>query len=178
MAKFVESKEEKTEATTTATTLEPKTFYCMRGEYTFVISELETDAFGDIEKNAAGKPKHKFTQDADGNNKVAVTRTIKFERMPIKDPKTGKTSAIHHVGRLIVQGNDARRDDILAVIAQAMKNRYNEILTEDEYKQQHNPEAYGFEKEKLALKTDNEALKKRNEMLEKTLREKGVLIEG
>jgi hypothetical protein len=149
-------------------------FYCMRGQYTFSLPEYERDEVGDIVL-VNGKKKRLVNIDADGV-KHAVEVSYKFERVPVRDPKTGKTSAIIHLGRFVVEENDPRREDLLAKLADARKTPINGILTEDEYKLQHNPEAFSFEKEKILLSGQLVELKDENEALRAKLAEAGITV--
>jgi signal peptidase I len=150
-------------------------FYCDRGQYTFSLPEFERDEFGNIITDEKGKKKHLVTVDADGGKHKAY-KDYKFDRVPVKDPKSGKTSAIIHLGRFVVTPDDENRDELLAAMVRAMKNPINGVMTEDQYKAQHNPEAFGFEKEKLALANEVTAVKDENAALRAKLAEAGITV--
>lgn len=154
-----------------------RVFYCIKGEYSFTLPEYERDGFGQIIRNDAGQPKQLFEMDANGNNRVPVTRKFKFERVPVKDPKTGKTSALIFLGRFVVSADNDRYDDLIAHLEEARKNAYNGVCTEDEYKAQHNPEAHAAEKVAAAAMAENESLRRANESLAARLRDAGIPIE-
>lgn len=153
------------------------TYYCIKGEYTFSIPEYEKDEFGEIVKNEQGKPKILYATDVDGNNRHPIHRHLKFERVPIKDSKSGKTNAMVFVGRFIVAPEYDRYDDVVTYLESARRNSLSGILTEDQYKKQHNPDAYEFEKKVLLYATENEELKAYNEKLRQRLIEAGVALD-
>lgn len=154
-----------------------KTYYCTKGQYSFALHEYERDEYGKVIVNEQGKPKKLYATDNEGNNKHAVYIHYKFDRVPIKDPKTGKTSAMEFLGRLIVDPSNERYDDIIAHLENARKNKYSGILTEDEYKNLHNPDAYAFEKKLAMYETENTELKDYNEKLRKKLEDAGIAFE-
>ena len=150
-------------------------YYCVKGQYTFQLPEYERDAFGEIiEEN--GKKKKLYTTDADGNNKIPVLTKYQFERLPVRDLHSGKTSAIVFLGRFIVRKDDDRYDDLIKAIEAARKNAMNGVKTEEEYKSEHNPEAFAFEKEKVALSGENSELRDENAELRKKLEAAGITI--
>lgn len=153
----------------------PVVYYCTKGQYTFTIPEYERDEFGAVVKKD-GVPKVLYVTDDNGNNRHSVHIHIQFERVPVKDPKTGKTNAMHFLGRLIVQPENERYDDIIAYLEKAKKNAYNGLKTEDEYKEMHNPDAYAFEKRMSMYETENTELKEYNEKLRKKLEEAGIKL--
>lgn len=151
-------------------------YYCIKGLYSFVIPEYERDASGEIVIGGNGKPKVLIESDANGNNRHEITINHKFERFPIKDPKTGKTDMLQRVGRFIVEVDNPRRDDIIATIENGRKNKINGIMTEDEYKKHSNAEAFRQEQEKNALKDDNAALADENATLREKLAKAGIEV--
>ena len=150
-------------------------FYCDRGQYTFSLPEFERDEFGEFITDEKGRRKQLITIDADGGKHKAY-KDYKFDRVPVKDPKTGKTSAIVHLGRFVVTSNDENRAELLAAMDRAIKNPINGVMTEDDYKKNHNPEAFGFEKEKLALANEVASVKDENAALRAKLAEAGITV--
>ena len=156
----------------------PKIYYCTKGQYTFSIPEYERDEFGEVIKNEYGKPKILFATDIDGNNQHAVFIHLSFERVPVKDPKTGKTNAMIFLGRFIINPGHERYTDIIAYIERAKKNPLAGILSEDEYKEMHNPDAFAFEKKLSIYESENTELKKYNAELKQKLENLGVNIDN
>jgi hypothetical protein len=158
----------------------PVTFYCTRGELSFALPQYERDGYGEIIKEN-GRSKRLIVKDNDGNNGHQVFESFKFDRLPIKDPKSGKTSAMIFTGIFVISPEYvlrwARKEELVEYLTLLSKNKHSFILTEDEYKLQRNPDAFAAEKEVMTLKLSNEELKRRNEKLEATLREKEISIE-
>ena len=154
----------------------PVVFYCNRGQYTFSLPEYERDEFGKlIVEN--GKKKKLFVTDADGNNRHVVQVSFQFERVPVKDKKTGKTSAMIHLGRFICDPANERYEDLVRYLADAKKNGLSGLMSEDEYKKDYNAEAYAFEKQVATLNSDMDELRKRNEAMEEVLKQKGFNVD-
>jgi hypothetical protein len=169
------ARKEKAEPKAAETKVENVIYYCNRGQYTFSIPEYEVDEFGNVVTDEKGKKKKLVTVDADGG-KHAAQKDYKFERVPVRDPKSGKTSAVIHLGRFVITEDDPMHDELIAACERARKNPITGVVTEDEYKLQHNPEAFGFEKEKLALSNELSATKDENEALRKRLAEAGITV--
>jgi hypothetical protein len=151
-------------------------YYCTKGQYSFDLHKHEKDAFDKIVKDENGKPKKLFIADTDGNNKREVMEDFKFERLPVKNPKTGKTDATMNIGRFIINPDHPRYQELIDRLEISRKNKYNGILTEDEYKIFVNPIAFQQETEKNALKDQNDDLQSENERLKTLLAEKGVKV--
>jgi hypothetical protein len=154
------------------------TFYCNRGEYRFSLPEYERDEFGNVIKNTAGVPKKKYQVDVDGNNKSQLFVNYKFDRIPVRDPASGRTSAMQFLGVFIIRQDNDRREELIAYLMEAKKNSFNGIMTEDEYKNTLNPKAFAMEIENRELSTENDDLRKANIAMAKKLREIGINVEG
>lgn len=154
------------------------TFYCMRGELSFALPEYERDGFGEVVKDAHDRPKKLRVTDQDGNNAHDVFESFKFDRLPVIDPKSNKTSALIFHGIFIISPEFPirwrRKEELVDYLNLVRKNKHSYVLNEDEYRLQRNPEQFAAEKELMTVKLTNEELRKRNEKLEATLREKGV----
>jgi hypothetical protein len=165
--------------TTPISQLKPKpvkkavTYYCTRGQYTFHIPVYERDEIGEI-LIKDGKRVQVITMDADGNNRVRVSESVKFDRFPVIDPKTKKTDATMNIGRMIVEPSNPRYEELIEAIEKGRKNLYNAILTEDEYKNFVNPIAFQHEQEKEVLIAKNETIEAENARLKALLEEKGI----
>jgi hypothetical protein len=158
----------------------PAAFYCMRGEYVFTLPVYEHDDGGDIVM-VKGRPKKVVTTDADGNNPHGEYEQFKFDRLPIKDRATGKTSALVRVGVFLISpefpNRWERKDELRDYLNNARKNKHSYILTEDEYKLQQNPEFFHSEKEVVELQNANDALQRRNDELMEKLEAQGISFE-
>jgi hypothetical protein len=140
----------------------------------------ERDGFGEI-ITQNGRPKKLIETDSDGNNRHGVFESFKFDRLPIKDPKTGKTSAMVFIGVFAISpempARWSRRQELIDYLTLAAKNVHTGIMSEDQYKKFHNPEAYVVMKEKESLVIDNEKLAVENEKLKAKLSAAGVVTE-
>lgn len=154
-----------------------KIYYCTKGQYSFTIPEYERDEFGEVVKNEKGKPKVLYATDDNGNNKHVVHIHIVFDRVPVKDAKTGKTNAMVFLGRLIVNPSNERYEDIIEYIEKAKLNTLSGLVTEDEYKELHNPDAYAFEKKLFMYESENTELKEYNANLRQKLESLGVSLD-
>lgn len=156
----------------------PKIYYCTKGQYSFTIPEYERDQYGEVVKNDKGMPKFLYATDDNGNNKHIVNIHIAFDRVPVKDPKTGKTNAMVFLGRLIVEPDNERYDDIISYIEKAKRNPLSGLVSEEEYKEMHNPDAYAFEKKLSMYESENTELKDYNAKLRQKLESLGVTIDN
>jgi hypothetical protein len=155
-------------------------FYCTKGQYTFAMPVYERDGFGEI-ITQNGRPKKLIETDSDGNNRHGVFESFKFDRLPIKDPKTGKTSAMVFIGVFAISpefpNRWSRKEELVDYLALAAKNVHTGIMTEDQYKKFHNPEAYTVMKEKEDLAIYNAKLAEENFKLKAKLSAAGVVNE-
>jgi len=156
----------------------PKTtvmYYCTKGCFSFDIPAFELDEFDKPILNAEGIPKKAFFTDEKGN-KTPIMDDYKFDRLPIKNEKTGKTDPTMNIGRFIIDPEHPRAGDLVERLEDARKHKMNGILTEEEFKKYTNPLAFQHETEKNALKNEKDALQSENERLKKMLGEQGVEV--
>lgn len=138
------------------------TFYCLdHTAYQFMIDELDA--------NGA----RVYRTDADGNNRTRVRRTIKFERVPVVDPKTGKPSPMVKLCRYHLDRNDPDLVRIAGFLA-SREAKFDGVVTEEEYHQKRNPEAFRIASEKKALVDENEQLKAQMAELQARLNKQGI----
>ena len=158
----------------------PVAYYCRKGEYTFQLPVYELDDGGKV-KRVNGRPKKVRTTDPEGNNARFEYQTFKFDRLPIKDRDTGKTSARHFVGQFIISESFPdrweRKDELIEYLNTQLKNAHAHLQTADEYQKSLNPEAFQSGKQVDELKLTVEELQQNNEALKAKLKASGISIE-
>ncbi len=152
-----------------------KVFFCTKGQYSFRIPVYERDGAGDIVM-LNGKKKQLITTDANGNNPVAATETMIFDRFPVIDPKTNKTDATVNVSRFQVDADNPDYDDIVAAIEEGMTMPICGVITKDQYRKQMNHASYVAEEKAKSLEAANKEKDTEISKLKEMLKKQGVEV--
>lgn len=149
-----------------------KTYYCVKGEYTFTLPVFELDEFGNEIVDANGNKKKMFLEENGVKKAVEIKHT--FTRIPVKDEKTGKTNAMIFLAKYVLEADNPRYEEIEKILDAATRNPYSGVKTEDKYKSEDNPEAFAHEKQMNLYAGENKELKEHNEKLKAALIAAGV----
>lgn len=159
----------------------PATYYCLRGQYAFALDVWEKDINGEVVKNQKGNPVPVKVTDTDGNNPHKIHQAFKFDRLPILDPKTGRTNPLIHHGIFVISEDNPerweRRQELIEYLEKSRKNPHAHVVNLDDYKKQRNPEAFAMEQKFVDLKATNAQLEADKKVLMDKLEAAGISID-